>query len=110
MTAAFSAWCVVATVAGIEARAVPYGSLQLPLVLAIYGSRQEAEQAATRAILMREMAEQEYAEIFDRERAVRAAAEPGSTAWADSVTHEIAILNKIAAAVRDAAQPREKQA
>jgi hypothetical protein len=97
----FSAWCVVATETAVEARELPYAMLTAPFVLAIHPSRESAEKAMNRAILMREEGELHYAEIVERERSIRAGLEPGSDAWAASVAHEIAILNKLAAAIHE---------
>lgn len=103
---AFSAWCVVATDKTFEARELPHTQLTAPFVLAVHPSRDEAEKAANRAILFREQAEASAAAMLDRERSERAKMEPGSSTWAASVAHEIAILNKVTRSALDIVQPR----
>jgi hypothetical protein len=103
----FSAWCVVATETAVEARELPYAMLTAPFVLAIHPSRESAEKAMNRAILLREEGELRDAGIIERERSIRAVLEPGSDAWAASVAHEIAILNMLAGAVREITQSRK---
>ena len=102
----FSAWCVVATEAAYEAREMPYAQLAAPFVVAIHSAgRQSAEDAANRAVLMAEAAGAQYASAIERVRDARAKAEPGSSEWAAATAHEAAILNRIAASVREIAQP-----
>ena len=107
MAGKFSAWCVVATETAFEAREMPYAMLSAPFVIAIHPGHQSAVDGANRALLMQESAEAEYAPLIERESQARAAAEPGSSAWAASVAHEIEIRNRIAASVREVAQPRK---
>jgi CRISPR/Cas system-associated endonuclease Cas3-HD len=104
---AFSAWCVVATEKAFEPRELPYDRLTAPFVIAVHANHKDADQGATRAILMRESAEAQYAPILERERAERAKLEPGSSAWSASVAHETAVLNKITRSIAEIAQPRE---
>jgi hypothetical protein len=103
----FAAWAVVATDKSFVALELAYEQLGSPAVLALYPSADEAEKGANRAILMREAAEEKYAESLAKERAVRSKLEPVSAGWSTSVAHELALLNAIAMAVHEAAQPRK---
>lgn len=111
MTAAFYAWCVVATDTGVEAREQPYERLSAANVLAIHPDKPSAEQAVNRAILLIESMEGQYGPILERERATRAKL-PGSAldARGASIRHEMLVRNKMLGAMREIVQPRETTA
>lgn len=107
MTAAFYAWCVVATDTAVEARELPYDQLGAPNVLAIHASHRAAADAVNRAILLGESIEAQYGPMLQRERDLRAKLGDGETqARLNSIKHELAVRNKLLAAVREIVQPR----
>ncbi|MBY8826133.1 hypothetical protein [Sphingomonas colocasiae] len=107
MTAAFYAWCVIATDSGYEARELPYEKLDAPNVLAIHPDRNSADNAVNRAILMREQVDEQWRPQFDREQKVRAELPAGAIAERlASIEYETTLRNKLSASIREIAQPR----
>lgn len=107
MTAAFYAWCVVATDTAFEARELPYEQLGAPNVLAIHLDQYTAEQAVNRAILLQEAMDEQYGHVLEWERDIRAKLVPGEVqARVNSIAHETTVRNKMLAALREIVQPR----